>query len=132
LSYDGKANGIGSGGNLIKLDSYEFSSDTYRKDLAQSYYNIMTEKYGIPTNIAQLYADDISQANPKLDEDAIFDSEGESIDKEAPKQTLTIETGRETMVGNKRYVAGEVVSKIVLEDPSGIVEKTENAPTFKS
>ncbi|TOG86011.1 hypothetical protein CGI95_21790, partial [Vibrio parahaemolyticus] len=32
LSYDGKANGIGSGGNLIKLDSYEFSSDTYRKD----------------------------------------------------------------------------------------------------
>ncbi|TOL64018.1 hypothetical protein CGH93_21950, partial [Vibrio parahaemolyticus] len=46
LSYDGKANGIGSGGNLIKLDSYEFSSDTYRKDLAQSYYNIMTEKYG--------------------------------------------------------------------------------------
>ncbi|TOO01123.1 hypothetical protein CGH46_21190, partial [Vibrio parahaemolyticus] len=51
LSYDGKANGIGSGGNLIKLDSYEFSSDTYRKDLAQSYYNIMTEKYGIPTNI---------------------------------------------------------------------------------
>ncbi len=27
------------------------------------------------------------------------------------------------MVGNKRYVAGEVVSKIVLEDPSGIVEK---------
>lgn len=64
LSYDGKANGIGSGGNLIKLDSYEFSSDTYRKDLAQSYYNIMTEKYGIPTNIAQLYADDISQANP--------------------------------------------------------------------
>ncbi|WP_373417756.1 hypothetical protein, partial [Vibrio parahaemolyticus] len=36
------------------------------------------------------------------------------------------------MVGNKRYVAGEVVSKIVLEDPSGIVEKTENAPTFKS
>ncbi|EUC26179.1 putative gp5 C-terminal domain protein, partial [Vibrio parahaemolyticus 861] len=29
LSYDGKANGIGSGGNLIKLDSYEFSSDTY-------------------------------------------------------------------------------------------------------
>ncbi|TON65020.1 hypothetical protein CGH52_22905, partial [Vibrio parahaemolyticus] len=31
LSYDGKANGIGSGGNLIKLDSYEFSSDTYRK-----------------------------------------------------------------------------------------------------
>ncbi|KYX89728.1 hypothetical protein AVR81_21135, partial [Vibrio parahaemolyticus] len=132
LSYDGKANGIGSGGNLIKLDSYEFSSDTYRKDLAHSYYNIMTEKYGIPTNIAQLYADDISQANPKLDEDAIFDSEGESIDKEAPKQTLTIETGRETMVGNKRYVAGEVVSKIVLEDPSGIVEKTENAPTFKS
>ncbi|MCQ8156567.1 hypothetical protein NP570_25410, partial [Vibrio parahaemolyticus] len=76
-------------------DSSEFSSDTYRKDLAQSYYYIMTENYGIPTNIAQLYADDISQANPKLDEEAIFDSEGESIDKEAPKKTLTIETGRE-------------------------------------
>ncbi|MGR5111641.1 tandem large repeat, partial [Vibrio jasicida] len=132
LSYDGKANGIGAGGNQIKLDDYEFDSDTYRKDLAQSYYDIMTEKYGIPDNIAQLYADDISTANPKLGENNIFDSGGGSIDIYPPKQTLTIETGRETMVGNKRYVAGEVVSRVVLEDPSGVVEEGEQAPKFQS
>ncbi len=132
LSYDGKANGIGAGGNQIKLDDYEFDSDTYRKDLAQSYYDIMTEKYGIPDNIAQLYADDISTANPKLGEDNIFDSGGGSIDIYPPKQTLTIETGRETMVGDKLYVAGEVVSRVVLEDPSGVVEEGEQAPKFQS
>ncbi|WP_213053115.1 tandem large repeat [Vibrio sp. B1ASS3] len=132
LSYDGKANGIGAGGNQIKLDDYEFDSDTYRKDLAQSYYDIMTEKYGIPDNIAQLYADDISTANPKLGEDNIFDSGGGSIDIYPPKQTLTIETGRETMVGNKRYIAGEVVSRVVLEDPSGVVEEGDQAPKFQS
>ncbi|MGD1493802.1 tandem large repeat [Vibrio harveyi] len=132
LSYDGKANGLGAGGNKIKLDDYEFSSDTYRKDLAQSYYNIMTGKYQIPDNIAQLYADDISQANPKLGNDSIFDSEGGSIDVYPPEKTLKIVTGRQTMVGNKRYVAGEVVSQVVLEDPSGIVEKGDNAPKFKS
>ncbi|AYO11645.1 tandem large repeat [Vibrio campbellii] len=132
LSYDGKANGIGAGGNQIKLDDYEFDSDTYRKDLAQSYYNIMTEKYGIPDNIAQLYADDISTANPKLGEDNIFDSGGGSIDIYPPKQTLTIETGRETMVGDKLYVAGEVVSRVVLEDPSGVVEEGDQAPKFQS
>ncbi|WP_439794741.1 tandem large repeat [Vibrio campbellii] len=132
LSYDGKANGIGAGGNQIKLDDYEFDSDTYRKDLAQSYYDIMTEKYGIPDNIAQLYADDISTANPKLGEDNIFDSDGGSIDIYPPKQTLTIETGRETMVGDKLYVAGEVVSRVVLEDPSGVVEEGEQAPKFQS
>ncbi|MFN1536460.1 tandem large repeat [Vibrio owensii] len=132
LSYDGKANGIGAGGKQIKLDDYEFDSDTYRKDLAQSYYDIMTEKYGIPDNIAQLYADDISTANPKLGEDNIFDSGGGSIDIYPPKQTLTIETGRETMVGNKRYVAGEVVSRVVLEDPSGVVEEGDQAPKFQS
>ncbi|WP_045463363.1 tandem large repeat [Vibrio hyugaensis] len=132
LSYDGKANGIGAGGNQIKLDDYKFSSNTYRNDLAQSYYNIMTDKYGIPDNLAQLYADDISQADPKLGEDDIIDGEGGSIDDKAPEQTLTIVTGRETMVGNKRYVAGEVVSKVVLEDPSGIVEEGDNAPNFQS
>ncbi|MHA2730644.1 tandem large repeat, partial [Vibrio campbellii] len=132
LSYDGKANGIGAGGNQIKLDDYEFDSDTYRKDLAQSYYDIMTEKYGIPDNIAQLYADDISTANPKLGEDNIFDSGGGSIDIYPPKQTLTIETGRETMVGDKLYVAGEVVSRLVLEDPSGVVEEGDQAPKFQS
>ncbi|MEF1329045.1 tandem large repeat, partial [Vibrio sp. M260121] len=132
LSYDGKANGIGAGGNQIQLDGYVFKPDTYRKDLAQSYYNIMTEKYGIPDNIAQLYADDISMANPKLGEDNIFDSGGGSIDIYPPKQTLTIETGRETMVGDKLYVAGEVVSRVVLEDPSGVVEEGEQAPKFQS
>ncbi|WP_240694479.1 tandem large repeat [Vibrio owensii] len=132
LSYDGKANGIGAGGNQIQLDGYVFKPDTYRKDLAQSYYNIMTEKYGIPDNIAQLYADDISTANPKLGEDNIFDSGGGSIDIYPPKQTLTIETGRTTMVGDKLYVAGEVVSRVVLEDPSGVVEEGDQAPKFQS
>ncbi|WP_061036053.1 tandem large repeat [Vibrio sp. MOR3] len=132
LSYDGKANGIGAGGNQIQLDGYVFKPDTYRKDLAQSYYDIMTEKYGIPDNIAQLYADDISTANPKLGEDNIFDSGGGSIDIYPPKQTLTIETGRTTMVGDKLYVAGEVVSRVVLEDPSGVVEEGDQAPKFQS
>ncbi|NMU75876.1 hypothetical protein HKB17_02055, partial [Vibrio parahaemolyticus] len=58
FSYDGKANGIGAGGSQVTLDSYTFGAETYRKDLAQSYYEIMASKYGIETNIAQLYADD--------------------------------------------------------------------------
>ncbi|PUZ86080.1 hypothetical protein, partial [Vibrio vulnificus] len=132
FSYDGKANGIGSGGSQIVLDRYTFTSDTYRKELAQAYYDIMTNKYGVAPHIAQLYADDISMANPSLDGEPIFDREGGSIDVLPPQPTLTIESGRETIVGNMRYVAGEVISRITLEDPSGIVEKAGSQPTFNS
>ncbi|HHF3079476.1 TPA: tandem large repeat [Vibrio diabolicus] len=132
LSFDGKANGIGVGGRQVMLDSYQFGSDTYRKDLAQSYYEIMASKYGIETNIAQLYADDISMANPNLNGKNIFDTEGSSIDILPPQPKLTIESGRETMVGNKLYIAGEVVSKIVLDDPSGIVETDAYGPKFST
>ncbi|MDF5178694.1 hypothetical protein P3624_24260, partial [Vibrio parahaemolyticus] len=132
LSFDGKANGIGVGGRQVMLDSYQFGSDTYRKDLAQSYYEIMASKYGIETNIAQLYADDISMANPDLNGKNIFDTEGSSIDTLPPQPKLTIESGRETMVGNRLYIAGEVVSKIVLDDPSGIVETDVYGPKFST
>ncbi|MGF1725572.1 tandem large repeat [Photobacterium nomapromontoriensis] len=132
FSYDGKANGIGAGGSQITLDFYKFSSDTYRNDLAQSYYDLMTNRYGIASNIAQLYADDISMANPYLDGGPIFDTSGKSIDVLPPQPKLTIESGRSTKVGNKYYIAGEVVSKILLEDPSGIVESGEHQPLFST
>ncbi|EDP59311.1 tandem large repeat [Vibrio sp. AND4] len=132
LSYDGKANGIGAGGNQIKLDDYEFDSDTYRKDLAEALYKVMTENHDIPKNIAQLFADDISMANPKLGEDDIIDGDGESIDTTPPKPEIEIVDGRKTMVGDKLYVAGEVRSRVVLEDPSGVVEEGDQAPRFHS
>ncbi|MFA0525332.1 tandem large repeat [Vibrio sp. 10N.222.52.C3] len=130
LQYDGQANGIGSGGEKIVLDSYEFSSKSYRNDLAQSYYNIMTEKYGVAANLAQRYADQISMANPSLDGEQIIDGDGESIDKSPPQPSLSIENGRETWVGNKRYVAGVLDSRIILEDPSGIVVEEGSQPLF--
>ncbi|WP_226980837.1 tandem large repeat [Vibrio lentus] len=130
LQYDGQANGIGSGGKKIVLDSYEFSSKSYRNDLAQSYYNIMTEKYGVTANLAQRYADQISMANPSLDGEQIIDGDVESIDKSPPQPSLSIENGRETWVGNKRYVAGVLNSQILLEDPSGIVVEEGSQPSF--
>ncbi|WP_192890949.1 tandem large repeat [Vibrio bathopelagicus] len=130
LQYDGQANGIGSGGKKIVLDSYEFSSKSYRNDLAQSYYNIMTEKYGVAANLAQRYADQISMANPSLDGEQIIDGDVESIDKSPPQPSLSIENGRETWVGNKRYVAGVLNSQILLEDPSGIVVEEGSQPSF--
>ncbi|MFA0549829.1 hypothetical protein AB4538_03095, partial [Vibrio lentus] len=130
LQYDGQANGIGSGGKKIVLDSYEFSSKSYRNDLAQSYYNIMTEKYGVAANLAQRYADQISMANPSLDGEQIIDGDRESIDKSPPQPSLSIENGRETWVGNKRYVAGVLDSRILLEDPSGIVVEEGSQPSF--
>ncbi|WP_241905273.1 hypothetical protein, partial [Vibrio splendidus] len=130
LQYDGQANGIGSGGKKIVLDSYEFSSKSYRNNLAQSYYNIMTEKYGVAANLAQRYADQISMANPSLDGEQIIDGDVESIDKSPPQPSLSIENGRETWVGNKRYVAGVLNSQILLEDPSGIVVEEGSQPSF--
>ncbi|OAJ93032.1 tandem large repeat [Vibrio bivalvicida] len=129
FSFDGKANGLGKGNHQIVLDLYEFGPDTYRKHLAQSYYDIMTSN-GIEPNVAQAYADVISKANPNLDGNPIFDKAGESIDKSAPEPTIVIESGRETKVGNKRYVAGQVESKIILEDPSGIDTKDGSQPKF--
>uniref|UniRef100_UPI001F53DCE3 hypothetical protein n=1 Tax=Vibrio splendidus TaxID=29497 RepID=UPI001F53DCE3 len=130
LQYDGQANGIGSGGKKIVLDSYEFSSKSYRNDLAQSYYNIMTEKYGVAANLAQRYADQISMANPSLDGELIIDGDRESIDISPPQPSLSIENGRETWVGNKHYVAGVLNSQILLEDPSGIVVEEGSQPSF--
>ncbi|UQV23312.1 tandem large repeat [Vibrio sp. J383] len=130
LQYDGQANGIGSGGKKIVLDSYEFSSKSYRNDLAQSYYKIMTEKYGVAANLAQRYADQISMANPSLEGEQIIDGDGESIDKSPPQPSLSIENGRETWIGNKRYVAGVLDSRILLEDPSGIVVEEGSQPSF--
>ncbi|MEZ9441016.1 tandem large repeat, partial [Vibrio atlanticus] len=132
LQYDGLANGIGSGGKKLVLDSYEFSSDSYRHDLAQSYYDIMTVKYGVEANFAQRYADHISMANPDLNNKSVIEGEGESIDKSPPKPSLNIENGRETWVGNKHYVAGVVDSRVVLEDPSGIVVKAGSQPSFST
>ncbi|WP_255199226.1 Ig-like domain-containing protein [Vibrio sp. JPW-9-11-11] len=129
FSFDGKANGLGSGSRQIVLDLYEFGPNTYRKHLAQYYYDIMTSN-GIESNVAQAYADVISKANPNLDGSPIFDREGESIDKLPPQPTIVIENGRETTVGNKRYVAGQLESKIILEDPSGIDTKDGSQPKF--
>lgn len=130
FSFDGKANGIGAGNNQITLDTYQFSSNTYRTDLAQAYFDVMTGSYGVADNIAQLYADDISLANPNIGGESIFDGPGSSIDVLPPQPTLSIDVGREVIVNNKRYVAGEIISRILLEDPSGIVTTEGSQPKF--
>ncbi|WP_260260643.1 hypothetical protein [Vibrio intestinalis] len=130
FSYDGKANGIGEGNTQITLDTYEFSSKTYRTHLAQAYFDVMTGVYGVAENIAQLYADDISMANPESGGKSIFDGPGESIDKLPPQTTLSIDLGREVTVNNKRFVAGEIAARILLKDPSGIVTVEGSQPKF--
>ncbi|MCW8345658.1 Ig-like domain-containing protein, partial [Vibrio sp. ZSDZ65] len=132
FSYDGKANGIGANGNQINLDGYDFGSHTYRRDLAQALYNVMTINYGVATHIAQLYADEISTANPTLDGEAIIEGDGESIDNLPPEPTVEIETGDVVTANNKDYITGEITAKINLKDASGIDETPEYKPSFST
>ncbi|WP_456295693.1 tandem large repeat [Vibrio sp. AK197] len=131
FSYDGKANGIGIDGVNLSLDGYQLSADTYRTDLAKIYFDKVTVDYDVASYLAQLYADDISKANPMLNGSGVFDFEGESIDKTPPEPTVTIASGRtyET-VNNRIYIAGSINAQVAIEDPSGIVASGEYAPDF--
>ncbi|MCZ8486235.1 hypothetical protein O9993_15160 [Vibrio lentus] len=55
----------------------------------KSYYNIMTEKYGVTANLAQRYADryQCNGANSRKASDGVKDADGdvESIDKSPPQ-----------------------------------------------
>ncbi|MBW3698284.1 hypothetical protein EK599_21660, partial [Vibrio sp. T187] len=132
FSYDGKANGVGAGGNKITLDGYEFGPNTYREELAQTLYNLMTNEYGIEAPVAQLFADDISKAYPLLDGEPIFKEQGGSIDTSPPAPSFAIEEGRSVVVEGREYITGEVTSRILLEDPSGIDETPEHKPAFST
>ena len=128
FSSDGKADGYGTDGEQISLDGITLSEDTYRQDLATQYYDNVTNLYGIESYIAQLYADDISTANPSLYDTQVFSDEGESIDDDKPEPNVVVNTGSTYTVNNKTYVAGSIEAQVTIEDPSGIKSSSEYAP----
>ncbi|WP_227739617.1 Ig-like domain-containing protein, partial [Vibrio sagamiensis] len=139
LKADGKADGKGSQGQDIFVNGNQLTEETYRKDLAQAYFNVATDTYGVTKHIAQDYADDIFNANPKLGDETILgpicDSTllGQkcetSIDKMPPSVSLEFsEESRTIEVSKKRYVAGSISANITVEDESKIV----NGPQFSS
>ncbi|GEK12071.1 hypothetical protein AFI02nite_01070 [Aliivibrio fischeri] len=128
FSFDGKPNGTGKNGG-ISLGGYNFSENTYRSDLANIYFNYLTNDLGISDSIALAYADNYATANPYLDGNALFSDSGSSIDTQPPSVILTPTSGRQIQKNNQWYVAGMVGSELLLEDPSGI-NSTTRPPVF--
>ncbi|MBN3572215.1 Ig-like domain-containing protein [Vibrio neptunius] len=126
LSADGKPDGKGKSGSGTKLDNYELNAETYRTDLAQAYFDLLTGKHTsqpwVTDSIAQLFADDISKARPMLGTLDLFGKDGVSIDKYAPNVELTVVEGRTytPINNNNQYVAGNINATLVVSDPSGI------------
>lgn len=94
FSFDGKPNGTGKNGG-ISLGGYNFSENTYRSDLANIYFNYLTNDLDISDSIALAYADNYATANPYLDGSALFSDSGSSIDTQPPSVTLTPTSGRQ-------------------------------------
>ncbi|MCG9681141.1 Ig-like domain-containing protein [Vibrio sp. Isolate23] len=128
LSADGKPDGKGKSGSGIKLDNYELNAETYRTDLAQAYFDLLTGKHTgkpwVTDSIAQLFADDISKARPMLGTQDLFGKDGVSIDQDAPNVELTV-AGKTYTDKNKQYVAGNINATLVVSDPSGIKDKDD-------
>ncbi|USD47358.1 tandem large repeat [Vibrio sp. SCSIO 43145] len=133
LSADGKPDGKGKSGSGIKLDNYELNAETYRTDLAQAYFDLLTGKHTgkpwVTDSIAQLFADDISKARPMLGTLDLFGKDGVSIDQDAPNVELTV-AGRTYTDKNQQYVAGPIEAKLVVSDPSGIKDDASTRLTF--
>lgn len=122
--YDGKANGQGTQGQ-ITIGNRDLSADTYRSELAQSYFNVATTQYQVDASTALKQADLFAMANPSIGSDTVFDSPGESIDKFPPEMRVLPDAlqsdGRFISGPGQDYtITGKIASTLSLEDISGI------------
>ncbi|NOH73229.1 hypothetical protein F0225_18085 [Vibrio pectenicida] len=144
LSSDGKADGnlLDSEGNTqtVVLGNYNFSTDTYTKDLANFYYYAMTGEdsfgyftfkdlslpkrnrpYTVEKKAALIYADRVATANPKFfNKEVIAQQDLKSIDNKPPQ--IVIDSGvHEITVADKTYVtANKMVFTVTATDPAEI------------
>ncbi|WP_299020131.1 tandem large repeat [uncultured Photobacterium sp.] len=122
---DGKADGLGENGQKLSLENYVLSADTYRKELADYYYQYTTIKQSMDVSLAMAWADRYALINPVLVSGDkilnVFDKPGISVDSDAPDIKLTPIEGRSVVDElNKTYVAGLIKSQLSIKDPSGI------------
>jgi|GEM_PF-3793017 len=121
LSYDGLANGEDASGP-IKIGNYTLSSDTYRNELAQGYYDVAYGIHGVESKVALEQADHFATAYPEFADQNVFEDEGGSIDQQAPSVVVApndVQThGSFTEVGNDTdyNIAGIIHSKVTIED----------------
>ncbi len=121
LSYDGLANGEDASGP-IKIGNYTLSSDTYRNELAQGYYDVAHGIHGVESKVALEQADHFATAYPEFADQNVFEDEGGSIDQQAPSVVVApndVQThGSFTEVGNDTdyNIAGIIHSKVTIED----------------
>ncbi|WP_143695528.1 tandem large repeat, partial [Vibrio coralliilyticus] len=121
LSYDGLANGEDKSGP-IKIGNYTLSSDTYRNELAQGYYDVAYGIHGVESKVALEQADHFATAYPEFADQNVFEDEGGSIDQQAPSVVVApndVQThGSFTEVGNDTdyNIAGIIHSKVTIED----------------
>ncbi|MFY2507362.1 hypothetical protein ACN3E9_03480 [Vibrio pectenicida] len=144
LSSDGKADGklLDSEGKTqpVVLESYEFTTNTYTKDLANFYYYAMTGEdsfgyftfkdlslpkrnrpYTVEKKAALIYADKVATANPKFFNKEVIAQQGlKSIDNKPPQ--IVIDSGvHEITVADKTYVtANKMVFTVTATDPAEI------------
>lgn len=135
LLTDGKADGQGANGQIV-IGNQNLNENIYRTDLAQTYFDITTTEYGVEEFIALKQADHFSLANPVVNGVRVFDSVGESIDKNAPTLTLSPDNIQPNGVviadstGNDFTISGIVYSTLTIEDIGGI-NTTDTAPINK-
>ncbi|MCG7498115.1 Ig-like domain-containing protein, partial [Vibrio sp. Of7-15] len=125
FSFDGKPNGTGANGSII-LDTYELSPETYRSDLAEYYFELLTEDSrfsSVSPSIAMAYANLISKANPTLGEDKLFDKPGESIDKKAPDVSSLVEGSNYYFDGKNHFIRDLIHFQVDVTDPSGFDDR---------
>ncbi|ARC93838.1 hypothetical protein B6A42_19225 [Vibrio coralliilyticus] len=121
LSYDGLANGEDKSGP-IKIGNYTLSSDTYRNELAQGYYDVAHGIHGVESKLALEQADHFATAYPEFADQNVFEDEGGSIDQQAPSVVVAPNEeqthGSFTEVGNDTdyNIAGIIHSKVTIED----------------
>ncbi|MDE3900028.1 MULTISPECIES: tandem large repeat [Vibrio] len=121
LSYDGLANGEDKSGP-IKIGNYTLSSDTYRNELAQGYYDVAHGIHGVESKVALEQADHFAKAYPEFADQNVFEDEGGSIDQQAPSVVVAPNEeqthGSFTEVGNDTdyNISGIIHSKVTIED----------------
>ncbi|WFB50705.1 tandem large repeat [Vibrio coralliilyticus] len=119
LSADGVANGQDASGQIY-VGSKKLTADTYRSELAQAYYDLVTSEYEVDSIIALEQADHFAKAYPRLDGTPIFDERGESIDQEAPSVDVTPTEGTFVQDGVDYTFSGTVLSTATVEDLAGV------------
>ncbi|MCL9783470.1 hypothetical protein M9194_18750 [Vibrio sp. S4M6] len=132
FSADGKPDGVGSGGESVSSSmlGYTITPETYRKDLASYFYDLVTKEYNVQAPIAMSYADRYAEAAPTIDGKKVFDQDAVSIDNSPPTFTPIILDGKYYYKGNALYVAGAISSQVTIDDPSGLAEQPSLTPYY--